>query len=134
MKVKTPCSLQKIVNHTPTPPHTPQLIGQMFSFLLYYFHDMGDLFTEILACWASLVPISLIGIVSMDSPYASVTPSSTHLGNFASNLSGGQMYASGTPLGGAPAAANFNRQHFSPLSLLPPCSSASNGEFQSVGN
>ncbi|XP_075357442.1 ankyrin repeat domain-containing protein 17 isoform X4 [Mycteria americana] len=66
------------------------------------------------------------GIVSMDSPYASVTPSSTHLGNFASNLSGGQIYAPGTPLGGAPAAANFNRQHFSPLSLLPPCSSASN--------
>uniref|UniRef100_A0A8C3JDC5 Ankyrin repeat domain-containing protein 17 n=1 Tax=Calidris pygmaea TaxID=425635 RepID=A0A8C3JDC5_9CHAR len=66
------------------------------------------------------------GIVSMDSPYASVTPSSTHLGNFASTLSGGQMYAPGTPLGGAPAAANFNRQHFSPLSLLPPCSSASN--------
>ncbi|XP_049671291.1 ankyrin repeat domain-containing protein 17 isoform X5 [Accipiter gentilis] len=66
------------------------------------------------------------GIVNMDSPYASVTPSSTHLGNFASNLSGGQMYAPGTPLGGAPAAANFNRQHFSPLSLLPPCSSASN--------
>uniref|UniRef100_A0A6I8NL66 Ankyrin repeat domain-containing protein 17 n=1 Tax=Ornithorhynchus anatinus TaxID=9258 RepID=A0A6I8NL66_ORNAN len=30
------------------------------------------------------------------------------------------------PLGGAPAAANFNRQHFSPLSLLTPCSSASN--------
>ncbi|KAM6361566.1 ankyrin repeat domain-containing protein 17 isoform 6-T7 [Alca torda] len=66
------------------------------------------------------------GIVSMDSPYTPVTPSSTHLGNFASNLSGGQMYAPGTPLGGAPAAANFNRQHFSPLSLLPPCSSASN--------
>ncbi|XP_051476112.1 ankyrin repeat domain-containing protein 17 isoform X4 [Apus apus] len=66
------------------------------------------------------------GIVSMDSPYASVAPSSTHLGNFASNLSGGQIYAPGTPLGGAPAAANFNRQHFSPLSLLPPCSSASN--------
>ncbi|XP_027554234.1 ankyrin repeat domain-containing protein 17 isoform X9 [Neopelma chrysocephalum] len=66
------------------------------------------------------------GIVSMDSPYASVTPSSTHLGNFASNLSGGQIYAPGAPLGGAPAAANFNRQHFSPLSLLPPCSSASN--------
>ncbi|XP_010175840.1 ankyrin repeat domain-containing protein 17-like, partial [Antrostomus carolinensis] len=66
------------------------------------------------------------GIVSMDSPYASVTPSSSHLGNFASNLSGGQIYAPGTPLGGAPAAANFNRQHFSPLSLLPPCSSASN--------
>uniref|UniRef100_A0A8B9ZFU4 Ankyrin repeat domain-containing protein 17 n=1 Tax=Anas platyrhynchos TaxID=8839 RepID=A0A8B9ZFU4_ANAPL len=66
------------------------------------------------------------GIVSMDSPYAPVTPSSTHLGNFASNISGGQIYAPGTPLGGAPAAANFNRQHFSPLSLLPPCSSASN--------
>ncbi|XP_031452662.1 ankyrin repeat domain-containing protein 17 isoform X5 [Phasianus colchicus] len=66
------------------------------------------------------------GIVSMDSPYAPVTPSSTHLGNFASNLSGGQIYAPGAPLGGAPAAANFNRQHFSPLSLLPPCSSASN--------
>uniref|UniRef100_A0A803V0Z2 Ankyrin repeat domain 17 n=1 Tax=Ficedula albicollis TaxID=59894 RepID=A0A803V0Z2_FICAL len=65
------------------------------------------------------------GIVSMDSPYASVTPSSTHLGSFASNLSGGPIYAPGTPLGGAPAAANFNRQHFSPLSLLPPCSSAS---------
>uniref|UniRef100_A0A8C0ZJ94 Ankyrin repeat domain 17 n=1 Tax=Cyanistes caeruleus TaxID=156563 RepID=A0A8C0ZJ94_CYACU len=63
---------------------------------------------------------------NMDSPYASVTPSSTHLGTFASNLSGGQIYAPGTPLGGAPAAANFNRQHFSPLSLLPPCSSASN--------
>lgn len=127
MKGKTPCSLRKIVK-------PPQLIGQMFSFLLYYFHDMGDLFTEILECWALLVPISLIGIVNMDSPYASVTPSSTHLGNFASNLSGGQMYAPGTPLGGAPAAANFNRQHFSPLSLLPPCSSASNGEFQSEGN
>ncbi|XP_075785504.1 ankyrin repeat domain-containing protein 17 isoform X9 [Pelodiscus sinensis] len=66
------------------------------------------------------------GIVNMESPYASVTPSSTHLGNFASNLSGGQIYAPGPPLGGAPAAANFNRQHFSPLSLLPPCSSASN--------
>ncbi|XP_056346510.1 ankyrin repeat domain-containing protein 17 isoform X3 [Oenanthe melanoleuca] len=66
------------------------------------------------------------GIVSMDSPYASVTPSSTHLGSFASNLSGGPIYAPGTPLGAAPAAANFNRQHFSPLSLLPPCSSASN--------
>uniref|UniRef100_A0A8C3TA66 Ankyrin repeat domain 17 n=1 Tax=Chelydra serpentina TaxID=8475 RepID=A0A8C3TA66_CHESE len=66
------------------------------------------------------------GIVSMDSPYASVTPSSAHLGNFASNLSGGQIYAPGPPLGGAPSAANFNRQHFSPLSLLPPCSSASN--------
>lgn len=79
------------------------------------------------------MPISLLGIVSMDSPYASVTPSSTHLGNFASNLSGGQIYAPGTPLGGAPAAANFNRQHFSPLSLLPPCSSASNGEFWSAG-
>lgn len=84
---------------------------------------------EILGFWESPVPVSLLGIVSMDSPYASVTPSSTHLGNFASNLSGGQIYAPGTPLGGAPAAANFNRQHFSPLSLLPPCSSASNGEF-----
>ncbi|XP_054543977.1 ankyrin repeat domain-containing protein 17 isoform X5 [Talpa occidentalis] len=66
------------------------------------------------------------GIVNMDSPYGSVTPSSTHLGNFASNISGGQMYGPGAPLGGAPAAANFNRQHFSPLSLLTPCSSASN--------
>ncbi|XP_048949008.1 ankyrin repeat domain-containing protein 17 isoform X8 [Canis lupus dingo] len=66
------------------------------------------------------------GIVNMDSPYGSVTPSSTHLGNFASNLSGGQMYGPGAPLGGAPTAANFNRQHFSPLSLLTPCSSASN--------
>lgn len=44
----------------------------------------------------------------MDSPYGSVTPSSTHLGNFASNLSGGQMYGPGAPLGGAPTAANFN--------------------------
>ncbi|KAJ8785249.1 hypothetical protein J1605_007468 [Eschrichtius robustus] len=68
------------------------------------------------------------GIVNMDSPYGSVTPSSTHLGNFASNLSGGQMCGPGAPLGGAPTAANFNRQHFSPLSLLTPCSSASNGE------
>ncbi|XP_020956052.1 ankyrin repeat domain-containing protein 17 isoform X15 [Sus scrofa] len=66
------------------------------------------------------------GIVNMDSPYGSVTPSSTHLGNFASNLSGSQMYGPGAPLGGAPTAANFNRQHFSPLSLLTPCSSASN--------
>ncbi|XP_038175034.1 ankyrin repeat domain-containing protein 17 isoform X6 [Arvicola amphibius] len=66
------------------------------------------------------------GIVNMDSPYGSVTPSSTHLGNFASSLSGGQMYGPGAPLGGASAAANFNRQHFSPLSLLTPCSSASN--------
>uniref|UniRef100_A0A8D2LN10 Ankyrin repeat domain 17 n=2 Tax=Varanus komodoensis TaxID=61221 RepID=A0A8D2LN10_VARKO len=66
------------------------------------------------------------GIVSIDSPYGSVTPPSTHLGNFASNLSSSQLYAPGTPLGGAPAAANFNRQHFSPLNLLPPCSSASN--------
>uniref|UniRef100_A0A8D0GUT8 Ankyrin repeat domain-containing protein 17 n=1 Tax=Sphenodon punctatus TaxID=8508 RepID=A0A8D0GUT8_SPHPU len=65
------------------------------------------------------------GIVSMDSHYAPATPSSTHLGNFASNLSRGQMYAQGAPLGGAHTAANFNRQHFSPLSLLPPCSSAS---------
>ncbi|XP_071072169.1 ankyrin repeat domain-containing protein 17 isoform X14 [Dasypus novemcinctus] len=66
------------------------------------------------------------GIVNMDPPYGSVTPSSTHLGNFASNLSGGQMYGPGAPLGGTPTAANFNRQHFSPLSLLTPCSSASN--------
>ncbi|XP_010609181.1 ankyrin repeat domain-containing protein 17 isoform X4 [Fukomys damarensis] len=65
------------------------------------------------------------GIVNMDSPYGSVTPSSTHLGNFASNLSGGQLYGPVAPLGGAPATANFNRQHFSPLSLLTPCSSAS---------
>lgn len=75
----------------------------------------------------------------MDTPYGSVTPSSTHLGNFASSLSGGQMYGpgaplggapiGGAPLGGAPAAANFNRQHFSPLSLLTPCSSASNGKY-----
>lgn len=68
----------------------------------------------------------------MDSPYGSVTPSSTHLGTFASNLSGGQMYGPGAPLGGAPTAANFNRQHFSPLSLLTPCSSASNGEYYVV--
>uniref|UniRef100_A0A8C6HFS9 Ankyrin repeat domain-containing protein 17 n=1 Tax=Mus spicilegus TaxID=10103 RepID=A0A8C6HFS9_MUSSI len=71
------------------------------------------------------------GIVNMDTPYGSVTPSSTHLGNFASSLSGGQIYGpgaplGGAPLGGAPTAANFNRQHFSPLSLLTPCSSASN--------
>ncbi|XP_057629119.1 ankyrin repeat domain-containing protein 17 isoform X3 [Chionomys nivalis] len=66
------------------------------------------------------------GIVNIDSPYGSVTPPSTHLGNFASSLSGGQMYGPGAPLGGASAAANFNRQHFSPLSLLTPCSSASN--------
>ncbi|XP_030046487.1 ankyrin repeat domain-containing protein 17 isoform X2 [Microcaecilia unicolor] len=64
------------------------------------------------------------GIVNIDSSYT-VAPSSTHLNNFASNISGSQIYAPGTPLGGAPAAANFNRQHFSPLSLLPPCSSAS---------
>ncbi|XP_073895984.1 ankyrin repeat domain-containing protein 17 isoform X7 [Macaca fascicularis] len=75
------------------------------------------------------------GIVNMDPPYGSVTPSSTHLGNFASNLSGGQMYGPGAPLGGAPAAANFNRQHFSPLSLLTPCSSASNdSSAQSVSS
>ncbi|XP_053433342.1 ankyrin repeat domain-containing protein 17 isoform X5 [Nycticebus coucang] len=75
------------------------------------------------------------GIVNMDSPYGSVTPSSTHLGNFASNLSGGQMYGPGAPLGGAPTAANFNRQHFSPLSLLTPCSSASNdSSAQSVSS
>ncbi|XP_075058393.1 ankyrin repeat domain-containing protein 17 isoform X5 [Mixophyes fleayi] len=61
------------------------------------------------------------GIVNMDSSYTSVASSTTHLGTFASNISGGQMYAPG----GAPAAANFNRQHFSPLSLLTPCSSAS---------
>uniref|UniRef100_A0A670ZM01 Ankyrin repeat domain-containing protein 17 n=1 Tax=Pseudonaja textilis TaxID=8673 RepID=A0A670ZM01_PSETE len=66
------------------------------------------------------------GIVGLDSPYGSITPSSAHLGNFASNLSSGQVYASGTALGGAPTAANFNRQHFSPLNLLPSCSSASN--------
>uniref|UniRef100_A0A670K3F7 Ankyrin repeat domain-containing protein 17 n=1 Tax=Podarcis muralis TaxID=64176 RepID=A0A670K3F7_PODMU len=69
------------------------------------------------------------GIVSMDSPYGSVTPPSAHLGTFASNLSSSQVYAPGTALGGAPAAANFNRQHFSPLNLLPPCSSASNGKL-----
>ncbi|XP_015448999.1 ankyrin repeat domain-containing protein 17 isoform X4 [Pteropus alecto] len=75
------------------------------------------------------------GIVNMDSPYGSVTPSSTHLGNFASNLSGGQMYGPGAPLGGAPTAANFNRQHFSPLNLLTPCSSASNDSpVQSVSS
>nr|DBA28692.1 TPA: hypothetical protein GDO54_009002 [Pyxicephalus adspersus] len=61
------------------------------------------------------------GCVNMDSSYTSVASSTTHLGTFASNISGGQMYAPG----GAPAAANFNRQHFSPLSLLTPCSSAS---------
>ncbi|XP_073456589.1 ankyrin repeat domain-containing protein 17 isoform X8 [Aquarana catesbeiana] len=61
------------------------------------------------------------GIVNMDSSYTSVASSTTHLGTFASNISGGQMYAPG----GAPAASNFNRQHFSPLSLLTPCSSAS---------
>ncbi|KAK9396776.1 Ankyrin repeat domain 17 [Crotalus adamanteus] len=66
------------------------------------------------------------GIVGLDSPYGSVTSPSAHLGNFASNLSSGQVYASGTALGGAPTATNFNRQHFSPLNLLPPCSSASN--------
>lgn len=60
----------------------------------------------------------------MDSSYTSVASSTTHLGTFASNISGGQMYAPG----GAPAAANFNRQHFSPLSLLTPCSSASSGK------
>ncbi|KAG8454221.1 hypothetical protein GDO86_000745 [Hymenochirus boettgeri] len=61
------------------------------------------------------------GIVNIDSSYTPVVSSSSHLGTFASNLSGNQMY---TP-GGSPAAANFNRQHFSPLSLLTPCSSAS---------
>lgn len=75
-----------------------------------------------------MVVFYITGIVNIDSPYGSVTPSSTHLGNFASSLSGGQMYGPGAPLGGASAAANFNRQHFSPLSLLTPCSSASNGE------
>ncbi|KAM4808328.1 ankyrin repeat domain-containing protein 17 isoform 3-T3 [Rhinophrynus dorsalis] len=61
------------------------------------------------------------GIVNMESSYTSVASSTGHLGTFASNISGGQMYAPG----GAPTAANFNRQHFSPLSLLTPCSSAS---------
>ncbi|CAH2301440.1 ankyrin repeat domain-containing 17 isoform X4 [Pelobates cultripes] len=65
-------------------------------------------------------PLSQSGIVNMDSSYTSAASSSAHLGSFAS-LSGSQMYAPG----GAPAAANFNRQHFSPLSLLTPCSSAS---------
>ncbi|XP_068089519.1 ankyrin repeat domain-containing protein 17 isoform X2 [Hyperolius riggenbachi] len=70
------------------------------------------------------------GIVNMDSSYTSVASSTTHLGTFASNISGGQMYAPG----GAPAAANFNRQHFSPLSLLTPCSSASSdSSSQSAG-
>ncbi|XP_069486906.1 ankyrin repeat domain-containing protein 17 isoform X16 [Ambystoma mexicanum] len=59
------------------------------------------------------------GVVNMDSLYTSVA-SSTHLGNFASTLSGGQVYAPGTP-----AAANYNRQHFTSLNLMPPCSSAS---------
>eukprot|EP00079_Xenopus_tropicalis_P014526 XP_004911128.1 PREDICTED: ankyrin repeat domain-containing protein 17 isoform X5 [Xenopus tropicalis] len=68
------------------------------------------------------------GIVNIDSSYTSVASSTTHLGTFASNLSGGQMY---TP-GGQPAAANFNRQHFSPLSLLTPCSSASNDSSSQV--
>ncbi|XP_063776163.1 ankyrin repeat domain-containing protein 17 isoform X3 [Pseudophryne corroboree] len=65
--------------------------------------------------------LSQSGIVNMDSSYTSVASSTNHLGTFSSNISGGQMYAPG----GAPAAANFNRQHFSPLSLLTPCSSAS---------
>nr|XP_056713374.1 ankyrin repeat domain-containing protein 17 [Euleptes europaea] len=68
---------------------------------------------------------NLSGTVSVDSSYGSVTPSAP-MGNFASNLSCGQMYAPGAPFGGAMAAANFNRQRFSPLNLLPPCSSASN--------
>ncbi|KAG8593262.1 hypothetical protein GDO81_000773 [Engystomops pustulosus] len=68
------------------------------------------------------------GIVNMDSSYTSVASSTTHLGTFASNISGGQMYAPG----GAPAAANFNRQHFSPLSLLTPCSSASSDSSAQV--
>ncbi|XP_078532154.1 ankyrin repeat domain-containing protein 17 isoform X13 [Lissotriton helveticus] len=59
------------------------------------------------------------GIVNMDMPYNSVTPSPAHLGNFASNLSGAQIYAPGTP-----AAANYNRQHFTAHNLMPPCSSA----------
>ncbi|KAM4708074.1 ankyrin repeat domain-containing protein 17 isoform 1-T1 [Discoglossus pictus] len=77
-------------------------------------------------------PLSQSGIVNMDSPYTSVASSTTHLGTYASNISGGQMYAPG----GAPAAANFNRQHFSPLSLLTPCSSASSdasGQTVSAG-
>ncbi|XP_041435642.1 ankyrin repeat domain-containing protein 17 isoform X6 [Xenopus laevis] len=61
------------------------------------------------------------GIVNIDSSYTSVASPTTHMGTFASNLSGGQMYTHG----GQPAAANFNRQHFSQLSLLTPCSSAS---------
>ncbi|XP_069486894.1 ankyrin repeat domain-containing protein 17 isoform X4 [Ambystoma mexicanum] len=64
------------------------------------------------------------GVVNMDSLYTSVA-SSTHLGNFASTLSGGQVYAPGTP-----AAANYNRQHFTSLNLMPPCSSASSAESQ----
>uniref|UniRef100_A0A8C5P634 Ankyrin repeat domain-containing protein 17 n=1 Tax=Leptobrachium leishanense TaxID=445787 RepID=A0A8C5P634_9ANUR len=66
-------------------------------------------------------PPSQSGIVNMDSSYTSAASSTAHLGTFASNLSGSQMYAPG----GTPTAANFNRQHFSPLSLLTPCSSAS---------
>ncbi|XP_078532144.1 ankyrin repeat domain-containing protein 17 isoform X4 [Lissotriton helveticus] len=63
------------------------------------------------------------GIVNMDMPYNSVTPSPAHLGNFASNLSGAQIYAPGTP-----AAANYNRQHFTAHNLMPPCSSAPSAE------
>ncbi|XP_064416489.1 ankyrin repeat domain-containing protein 17 [Latimeria chalumnae] len=63
------------------------------------------------------------GMVGMDSSYNAMPSSSPHLGNFASNLSGGQMYASGASLSGAPSA-NFSRQHFTPLSLLTPSSSA----------
>ncbi|XP_040274069.1 ankyrin repeat domain-containing protein 17 isoform X6 [Bufo bufo] len=65
--------------------------------------------------------LSQSGIVNMDSSYTSVASSTTHLCTFASNISGSQMYVPG----GTPTAANFNRQHFSPLSLLTPCSSAS---------
>ncbi|XP_018421503.1 PREDICTED: ankyrin repeat domain-containing protein 17 isoform X5 [Nanorana parkeri] len=70
------------------------------------------------------------GIVNMDSSYTSVASSTTHMGTFASNISGGQMYAPG----GASAAANFNRQHFSPLSLLTPCSSASSDSSSQAGS
>ncbi|XP_044158928.1 ankyrin repeat domain-containing protein 17 isoform X5 [Bufo gargarizans] len=65
--------------------------------------------------------LSQSGIVNMDSSYTSVASSTTHLCTFATNISGSQMYVPG----GTPTAANFNRQHFSPLSLLTPCSSAS---------
>ncbi|XP_053317614.1 ankyrin repeat domain-containing protein 17 isoform X6 [Spea bombifrons] len=77
-------------------------------------------------------PPNQSGIVNMDSSYTSVASSTTHLGTFASNLSGSQMYAPGGPH----TAANFNRQHFSPLSLLTPSSSASSdssGQTVSAG-